>query len=335
MAIYFKILAILCQYITISLGQYNQRMGQFNQRMGQSNQRTTTEDPNDWLYDIQARMPQKMQEMDIFGIGKQQIREETKTHWSENDPMTYYPLSCYGQCKHEVQFIVKHNESCPNVYDSSAPPIKHMMTAKNICKEEIAKLCTYCILKGPDGNDLSGTCNYIPSKDCKMYEDIRKGKCTECLKSTGEEATTKVENPKTTYIPKLSDLLTTTNSPKAQTTRSNMQIKENGLQIETLSGPTNCPRKVESGDLISVHYSGELTNGNVFDSSYQRNEPFTFKIGIGQVIKGWDQGIIGMCIGENRELVIPPELGYGQRGAGKMIPGGATLVFQVEMVALY
>ena len=70
---------------------------------------------------------------------------------------------------------------------------------------------------------------------------------------------------------------------------------------------------MESGDVISVHYSGELTNGNVFDSSYQRNEPFTFKIGIGQVIKGWDQGIIGMCIGENRELVIPPELGYGQR----------------------
>ena len=89
--------------------------------------------------------------------------------------------------------------------------------------------------------------------------------------------------------------------------------QENGLKIETLSRPTNCPRKVESGDVISVHYSGELTNGNVFDSSYQRNEPFTFKIGIGQVIKGWDQGIIGMCIGENRELVIPPELGYGQR----------------------
>ena len=89
--------------------------------------------------------------------------------------------------------------------------------------------------------------------------------------------------------------------------------QENGLKIETLSRPTNCPRKVESGDLISVHYSGELTNGNVFDSSYQRNKPFTFKIGIGQVIKGWDQGIIGMCIGENRELVIPPELGYGQR----------------------
>ena len=88
--------------------------------------------------------------------------------------------------------------------------------------------------------------------------------------------------------------------------------QENGLKIEILSRPTNCPRKVESRDFISVHYSGELTNGNVFDSSYQRNEPFTFKIGIGQVIKGWDQGIIGMCIGEKREIVIPPELGYGQ-----------------------
>ena len=89
--------------------------------------------------------------------------------------------------------------------------------------------------------------------------------------------------------------------------------QENGLKIETLSRPTNCPRMVESGDVISVHYSGKLTNGNVFDSSYQRNEPFTFKIGIGQVIKGWDQGVFGMCVGEKRELVVPPELGYGQR----------------------
>ena len=88
---------------------------------------------------------------------------------------------------------------------------------------QIAKLCTYCILK-LDGNDLSGTCNYKPSKDCKMYEDIRNGKCTECLKSTGEEAKTR-EKPNPTDIPKLTDLLTTTNSMKAKTTTSNIQIK--------------------------------------------------------------------------------------------------------------
>jgi FK506-binding protein 2 len=114
---------------------------------------------------------------------------------------------------------------------------------------------------------------------------------------------------------KITDILTTTNRPNPTTVTKNIQKthEEDGLQIETLIKPTNCPRKVESGDVISVHYSGELTNGNIFDSSYQRNEPFIFQIGKGQVIKGWDQGIIGMCIGEKRELVIQPELGYGQR----------------------
>ena len=90
------------------------------------------------MHTFVSGMPQKLQEMDIFGIGQSKpIREET--HWSENDQSRrrYYPLSCYGLCKHEVQFIVKHNESCPNVYDSSAPPVKRMMTPKNICKEEV------------------------------------------------------------------------------------------------------------------------------------------------------------------------------------------------------
>ena len=83
-------------------------------------------------------MPQKLQEIDIFGIGQQPIKKETKTHWSENPQSgRYYPLSCYGLCEHEVQFIVKHNENCPNVYDTSAPPIKRMMTPKNICKEKV------------------------------------------------------------------------------------------------------------------------------------------------------------------------------------------------------
>ena len=87
-------------------------------------------------------MPEKLQEMDIFGIGQMPpIREETTRQRSKKDQiaefMRYYPLSCYGLCKHEVQFIVRANESCPSVYDSSAPPIKHMMTPKNICKAEV------------------------------------------------------------------------------------------------------------------------------------------------------------------------------------------------------
>jgi len=111
--------------------------------------------------------------------------------------------------------------------------------------------------------------------------------------------------------------------------------QQSGLQIETVGGPTDCSRKVQAGDRISVHYHGTLNSfdGTVFDSSYNRNQPFDVQIGVGKVIKGWDQGIVGMCVGEKRRLVIPPELGYGSRGAGDIIPGGATLYFQVEMLA--
>ena len=91
--------------------------------------------------------------------------------------------------------------------------------------------------------------------------------------------------------------------------------QQSGLQKETVSGPTDCAKKVQAGDRISVHYHGSLDSfdGPVFDSSYQRNQPFEVQIGVGKVIKGWDQGIVGMCPGEKRQLVIPPELGYGDR----------------------
>ena len=87
------------------------------------------------------------------------------------------------------------------------------------------------------------------------------------------------------------------------------------LQIETVGGPTDCQRKVQAGDHISIDYRGTLDSfdGFVFDSSYQRNQPFNVQIGVGKVVKGWDQGIVGMCVGEKRRLVIPPELGYGSR----------------------
>lgn len=90
----------------------------------------------------------------------------------------------------------------------------------------------------------------------------------------------------------------------------------------------------EKGKQITVHYTGMLEDGKKFDSSRDRNSPLTFTIGIGQVIKGWDEGIMSMKVGGKRKLTIPPDLGYGQRGAPPAIPPGATLIFEVELLGV-
>ncbi|KAG1676342.1 hypothetical protein FOA52_001137 [Chlamydomonas sp. UWO 241] len=112
-------------------------------------------------------------------------------------------------------------------------------------------------------------------------------------------------------------------------------VKE--LRIGTKFKPEGCAeaRKAGNGDMISVHYTGMLTDGSVFDSSVPRNDPFKFKLGGGQVIKGWDQGLLGACVGEKRKLQIPSHLGYGDSGSGGKIPGGATLIFDVEVMDIY
>uniref|UniRef100_A0A0F7GZD0 peptidylprolyl isomerase n=1 Tax=Masdevallia picturata TaxID=125444 RepID=A0A0F7GZD0_9ASPA len=106
------------------------------------------------------------------------------------------------------------------------------------------------------------------------------------------------------------------------------------LQIGVKHKPETCSIQSHKGDRVKVHYRGMLTNGDVFDSSYERGDPIEFELGKGQVIKGWDQGLLGMCVGEKRKLKIPAKLGYGAQGSPPKIPGGATLIFDTELVAV-
>merc|ERR1712062_334960 len=107
---------------------------------------------------------------------------------------------------------------------------------------------------------------------------------------------------------------------------------ESGLKVEYISKPDVCDKVARNGDMLSMHYVGTLESGAKFDSSYDRSEPFKFQIGVGQVIKGWEEGVLGMRVGEKRKLIVPPALGYGDQGAGDIIPGGATLYFEVELI---
>ncbi len=102
------------------------------------------------------------------------------------------------------------------------------------------------------------------------------------------------------------------------------------IQIESIKPGDGAEAK--PGQSVTVHYVGTLTNGSKFDSSRDRNEGFSFKLGAGQVIEGWDKGIAGMRIGEVRKLTIPPHLAYGARGFPPVIPPNATLVFEVELL---
>lgn len=119
--------------------------------------------------------------------------------------------------------------------------------------------------------------------------------------------------------------------------------EDQGLKVESTFRPNNCDehRKSQSGDELEMHYTGTIdassptgTPGKKFDSSHDRDQSFHFTLGLGQVIKGWDYGLIDMCVGEKRTLVIPSALGYGDRAMGDAIPAKATLRFEVEALSI-
>jgi len=113
---------------------------------------------------------------------------------------------------------------------------------------------------------------------------------------------------------------------------SNAVTTASGLKyIDEVVGTGASP---ERGQQVTVHYTGWLEDGTKFDSSVDRGSPFMFQIDVGQVIKGWDEGVMSMKVGGKRRLIIPPDLGYGARGAGGVIPPNATLIFEVELLGV-
>ena len=108
------------------------------------------------------------------------------------------------------------------------------------------------------------------------------------------------------------------------------KITDSGLKYEDLNEGDG--DEATNGCTVVVHYTGWLTDGTKFDSSLDRNDPFSFPLGAGRVIRGWDEGVEGMKVGGRRKLTIPPHLGYGPAGAGGVIPPNATLVFEVELL---
>jgi len=126
-------------------------------------------------------------------------------------------------------------------------------------------------------------------------------------------------------------------SALSQSQQQNQQISDNNYEIQEMKIETlqeGAGEGAKAGDKVTVNYVGALEDGVKFDSSIDRGQPFTFTLGQNSVIQGWEQGLLGMKPGEKRKLTIPPELAYGEQGAGGVIPPNATLIFEVDMISI-
>lgn len=143
--------------------------------------------------------------------------------------------------------------------------------------------------------------------------------------SPEEPASVRARSPQDAMLVAMAEKQEETDMENATTTDSGLQY------VDIVEGTGATPQK---GQTVTVHYTGTLEDGTKFDSSRDRNSPFSFKIGVGQVIQGWDEGVGSMKVGGRRKLIIPSELGYGARGAGGVIPPNATLLFDVELLRI-
>lgn len=123
-----------------------------------------------------------------------------------------------------------------------------------------------------------------------------------------------------------------TRNTHISTTNTIMKTEENKLQI--IDEREGTGEAVKKGDVVSVHYRGTLEDGTVFDESYKRGQTFSFTVGAGRVIQGWDEGLVGMKVGGKRTLIIPPDMGYGSLGVENIIPPNATLTFEIELESI-